>query len=181
MFTLGVQTERLWNFSSSPPSWYIRLLYCARNSVLATSNTLYNKSGLNEAAMAMGSGNTVTLPWLAAPCNASLHQKNFLMPSRGMAGLSSSISCDFSSRVRRLHRSAARSLALSCGFWYGYCCAVAVVAIATRRERRINDFRVIIMSLWVGIAYLRRFVFFVAFFCCERSRTRMLRSFRPSP
>ena len=95
---------------------YIRSLYCALNSVLAASNTLFTSVGFHDDAMAMGSGNTVTLPMLAAPCRASLHQKNFLIPMRGMAGLSSSISMAFSSSVSREHKSTARSCALNAVF-----------------------------------------------------------------
>ncbi|OQB66492.1 MAG: hypothetical protein BWX93_01943 [Bacteroidetes bacterium ADurb.Bin139] len=71
---------------------------------------------LNEAAIPTGSGKTVTLSLLAYPCNASLHQLNFLMPNRGIASLWSHIKVAFSSRVSLEIRSLARSTELRSGF-----------------------------------------------------------------
>jgi len=67
--------------------------------------------------MPTGSGNTVTLSLLARPCKASLHQLNFFIPSRGIAGDWSCISRAFSFSVSREMRSFALSPEGNAGSW----------------------------------------------------------------
>src|SRR4030095_4438764 len=97
--------------------------YLARTSSEVASKILYTSESLNEAAMPTGSGKTVTLSLLARPCRASLHQLNFFIPSRGMAGDWSNNNEAFSSSVKRAIRSLALSAAGRSAFWYGSFCA----------------------------------------------------------
>src|SRR5665647_2322753 len=122
MLTLGVQTERLRNRLFSCPFCFASL-YLARVSSEVALKTRYTNWSSNEAAIPTGSGKTVTLPLFARPCNASLHQLNFLMPMRGMASDMSHIKVAFSSKVKRDIKSLALSSELKLGFLYGSCCA----------------------------------------------------------
>ena len=100
MFTFGVHTDRQWNRVGSMPSSCC-MFHFARVSSLVAVKTLSTNGTLNDAAIPIGSGNTVTFVWLARPWSASLHQLNLFIPRRGMAGDSSHMSDAFSSIVRR--------------------------------------------------------------------------------
>src|SRR5678815_276247 len=111
----GVQTERLRNLRFSNPlvcDW----LYFARVSSETALKILYTSESSKEAAIPIGSGNTVTLSLLARPCSASLHQLNFFIPNRGIAGDWSCISKTFSLKVNRAIKSFALSSELRLGF-----------------------------------------------------------------
>src|SRR5664280_3092247 len=114
MLTFGVQTERLRNLLFSCPFCFASL-YLARVSSEVALKTRYTNCSSNEAAIPTGSGKTVTLPLLASPCNASLHQFNFFIPNRGMASDMSHIRVAFSLNVKRVIRSLARSSELKTG------------------------------------------------------------------
>src|SRR5574344_2455626 len=120
MLTLGVHTDKLRKRLFSFPR-LSHWLYLARPSSDAASYILKSNPSLKEAAMPMGSGNTVTLSLLAYPCSASLHQLNFLIPKRGMASDWSHINAAFSASVNLEMRSFARSCEVKWGFLYGNC------------------------------------------------------------
>jgi hypothetical protein len=145
MLTFGVQTERL-RKRLFPCPLRIAWLYLARVSSDTALKIRYTSSSSNEAAMPTGSGKTVTLSLLASPCNASLHQLNFFMPSRGIASDTSHISMAFSSSVSLPIRSFARSSDVSEGFWKGYCCPHRAEANARPR--------IIIIILFIFCSYL---------------------------
>src|SRR5436190_9531171 len=116
MLMFGVQTERLRKRLLSCPLC-IAWLYLALVSSDTALKILNTNASSKEAAIAIGSGKTVTLSLLARPCKASLHQLNFFMPKRGMAGDWSCINKAFSSNVNREIKSFARSSELKFGFW----------------------------------------------------------------
>ena len=104
MLIFGVQKVRPWYTLTL--SFVSR--YFTRASSLAAVKTSSIRRSSKLDAMPIGCGNTVALPLRAMPCRASLHQLYCLMPRRGMAGLACIVREAFSSRVRRLSRSAAR-------------------------------------------------------------------------
>ena len=61
IFTFGVQTERAWKRVTSPP-FCCSSFHLARISSDVASKTLYTIPSLNDAAIPIGSGKTVTSP-----------------------------------------------------------------------------------------------------------------------
>ena len=79
IFTFGVQTDKAWKRVTSPPIC-CSSFHLARISSDVASKTLYTILSLNEDAIPIGSGKTVTSPMFATPCSASLHHWNLLIP-----------------------------------------------------------------------------------------------------